>query len=143
MKNLATWWSEGEIGAREIYRQSFTGFLATVAVSAAILVSFPRTWYVLTICIVAPCRALLERRRAIIFSETALIYRPAFSHAVYIPFSNIDSVEKSTVPVSFWMRSRLFKGIRIRLKDGEDVLVPLDFPHSSDISGQLMNRLSR
>jgi|ERR1700677_1915517 hypothetical protein len=137
---MSSWWSEGETGAIQVYRQSFTGYLATVAVSAAILVLFPRTWYVLILCILIPCRAFLERRRAIIFTETALIYRPAFSHAIYIPFSNIESVGKSTVPLSFWMRSRLFKGLRIHLKDGKDVLVPLDFPQSSDISRGIAER---
>jgi hypothetical protein len=105
---MLSWWSEGEAGAREIYRQSLTGFLAAVAVSAAILVLFPRTWYVLSICIVASGRAFLERRRAIIFTETALIYRSTFGHGVYIPFSNIGLVEKATVPLSILMRIQLF-----------------------------------
>ncbi|HXN16710.1 MAG TPA: hypothetical protein VN875_00125 [Candidatus Binatus sp.] len=35
---MSSWWSEGETGAIQVYRQSFTGYLATVAVSAAILV---------------------------------------------------------------------------------------------------------
>ena|ERR1700733_8633826 len=139
---MPSWWSEGEAGARTIYRQSYTGFLATAAISAAILGLFPRTWYVLTLCILIPCRAFLERRRAVIFTDTALIYRPAFSHVVDIPFSHIESVEKSTVPVSFWMRSQLFKGLRIRLKDGKEILVPLDFPRSSDISQRLIESLN-
>jgi hypothetical protein len=77
-----------------------------------------------------------------LFTETALIYRAAFSHAAYILFSNIESVEKSTVPVPFWMLPRLFKGLRIHLNGGKAVLVPLDFPHSSDISQRLTEVLN-
>jgi hypothetical protein len=142
MHGLASWWSEGEFDSSQVYRQSFNGFLVTFAMSAAVVALFPRAWYIVVLCLCISVRALLERRRAFIFSDSAVTYRPAFGPAVRIPLADIVSVEKSTAPVSFSLRSRLFAGLRLRLRDGKDILVPLDFPRSREISQRLTESLS-
>jgi hypothetical protein len=144
MLHLA-WWSEGEVGAEQIYRQSFAGFFVALATSAAILVLFPgaRSWYILIICVCVTARALLERRRAFIFTDSAVVYRPAFGSPVRIEFADISSIEKGTAPVSFWLRTRLFKGLRVHLKNIEDVVLPLDFPQAQVISQQLLKHSDR
>jgi hypothetical protein len=134
------WWSEGEVGAKQIYRQSFAGFFVALAAGAAILLLLPgaRSWYILTICVCITARALLERRRAFIFTDSALVYRPAFGSPVRIEFVDISSIEKATAPVSFWFRARLFKGLRVHLTNIEDIVLPLDFPQAQVISQQLL-----
>jgi len=140
MKNILQWWSEGEVGAKVVYRQSLTGFLITFALSMAIMVLLPamRTWYSVLVCACVTGRALIERRRAFIFTDSSLVYRPAFGSVRRIKFADINSIEKTTASVSFWFQSRQFRGFRVQLKNREEIVIPLDFPQAHTISEQFL-----
>jgi hypothetical protein len=141
----SSWWSAGEVGAKHIYRQTFAGFFVALAASAAILVLFPgaRAWYILIICICVTVRALLERRRAFIFTDSAVVYRPAFGSPVHFELADVSSIGECAAPVSFWFRTRLFKGLRVHLKNSEAIVLPLDFPQAQLISQQLLKHTDR
>lgn len=140
MQYLSQWWFEGENDAQIVFRQSFNGFLAATAASVAILVFIPnlRTWYVLIVCVCLVGRAFVERRRALIFGDSSITYRPAFGRGTRIELSQIVSVEKCQAPVPFWSRPGLFSGLRLHLKNHEEIVLPLDFPHSQEISQRLL-----
>jgi hypothetical protein len=140
MQSIFKWWNEGETGATRIYRQSMGQFVATVAASVAVIVLLPslRTWYVMVICICISGRALAERRRALIFTDSSVIYRPVFRTVVRIQFVDVASVEECTASVSFWFRVQQFKGLRIHLKNHRSTVIPLDFPESQAIRRQLL-----
>ena len=145
MRGLSQWWFEGEADAQIVYRQSLNGFLAAVAASAAIFGFIPsfRTWYVLAICVCLIGRALAERRRALILTDSSITYRPAFGRGKRIELDQVVSVEKCQAPVPFWTRPGLFAGLRFQLKNHEDVVFPLDFPNSQDISQRLLTILNQ
>jgi hypothetical protein len=144
MQSLSQWWFEGERDAQIVYRQSYYGFLAATAAGAAILVFIPsfRTWYVLFVCVCVIGRALIERRRALILTDSSITYRPAFGRGKSIEFGQIVSVEKCQARVPFLSRPGLFRGLRLHLKNDEDIVLPLDFPESQDISQRLLTSLN-
>jgi len=143
MRYLSRWWFEGERDAQIVYRQSFNGFLAATVASAGILGFIPslRTWYILAICVCLIGRSLAERRRALILNDSSIIYRPAFGRGTRIELGQIMSVEKCQAPVPFWSRPGLFSGLRFHLKNHEEIVFPLDFPHSQEISQHLLTIL--
>src|SRR5712672_1901432 len=100
MRRLSKWWREGECCARIVYRQSFNGFLATITASLVMLWLLPsfRTWYILVMCFYLTGGAFIDRRRAIILTDSSLIYRPVVGRPVSLEFAQIISVEKCTVP---------------------------------------------
>lgn len=139
MASLSERWSAGEVGAKEVYRQSLTGFFVVLALSITLL-SIPafRAWYIILAMIWLSGRAFIERRRALIFTDGALLYRPALSTPVRVNLADVISVEQCTVGAAFALRIRAFKGLCFHLKSGEVVRIPLDFPHSRLISERLL-----
>jgi hypothetical protein len=145
MHKLSQWWSEGESGARIVYRRSFSGPIAALLASLAIFWLIPslRTWYVL-IPLYVIGMGLVDRRRAIILTDTSLIYRQTFEQLIRVDFDQIISVEKCTTGVADFacLRARLMKGLRLHLKDGEAVAIPLDFQNSEDLLKRFLNDAS-
>jgi hypothetical protein len=143
MQTPHQWWCEGELGAQQVYRQSYGGFMAAAAASAAVILFLPafRTWYVLIIFLGITTRALVERRRAFIFTDSAVVYRPAFGRGVRVEAGDVLYVENTTAAVPFSFRTRLLKGLRIRLRNNKDIVLPLDFPDPDAISGHVLKRL--
>jgi hypothetical protein len=142
MQSLSQWWCEGESGAKIIYRQSLRAPIAAAGVSVAMLWLIPRfrTWYAVMICLYVTVMALAECRRAIIITDSSLRYRPTFGELVHVDLARILSVEKSTarVPSLAALRTRLSKGLRFTLTDGQQVVIPIDFPPGRDISRQFL-----
>ena len=144
MAALAQWWHEGESGAAAVYRQSFVGFVATFAGSTAILSALPifRTWYCILICVGVTLRTLMERRRAFIFGDSFVTYRPAFGAPLRVEFAQVVGIETCAAPVPFLWRPRLYKGLRLHLRHGDHAILPLDFPRSNEISARLFTAVS-
>jgi hypothetical protein len=137
---ISKWWSEGEEGSKLVYRQSFVGFLTAAVASLAVaaLLSWLRTWYGFGIGFIVTGRALAERRRAIILTHSSIVYRPAFGKTIEVAHTDVESIESCSAPVSFWFRAQLFKGLRFRLKNGRNVVIPVDFPHSEGIVQEIL-----
>jgi hypothetical protein len=142
MQSFLQWWREGERAEKSVYRQSFYAPVSVVVGGVALFSLVPRfrTWYAVLIFAYVAGMALIECRRAIILTDSNLIYRPAFGRLLRVELAQIGSVERCTAPVPSLaaLRPRLSKGLRFRLKGGEEVVVPIDFPHSREISQQFL-----
>jgi hypothetical protein len=141
IQTILEWWREGENDAKVVYRESYVRFILVFGVSVAILGLIPyfRTWFDYIMCIYLTLGALAERRRAIILNDSYLLYRPIFDPPMRVDLNQIVSVEKCGVYVPSWLtRPKLMNGMRFQLKSGEDVKIPLDLPHSRDISQRFL-----
>jgi hypothetical protein len=137
------WWYAGEESLVRKYDNKFRNS-AEVLAAAGILVAL---WFVLPQrdLIVVKALALIqipwliaERRLAIIFTPTEVIYRPALGSPRSIKFEYIVKIEKTHVPrtiagsFSGWDR-----GVALRILGGEVVTWTLRFSDPDDVLQQL------
>ena len=80
---------------------------------------------------------LAERRRAIIFTGTEVIYRPTLGGLVRVSLANIAAVRLSTMVRAVWLRAASVGAAELTLVDGQKQLVPLDFPGGLEIHARL------
>ncbi len=82
----------------------------------------------------------VQRRRAIIFIDGALLYRPAVASPIRVTLADVVSVEPcktnvyATAKLSYWV-----EGLCFQLKTGEQITIPLDFPKSEVIKERILN----
>jgi hypothetical protein len=141
IQNLSQWWRDGESGAKFVYRQSFSRFVCALGAIIGILWLLPsfRTWYIIVMFLYLSAATLADRRRAIILTDSSLIYRPVVARPINVEIAQIVSVEGCTVPVpNLYMRPRLANGMRFHMKNGQTIDVPTDFPHSRDIKQRFL-----
>ncbi len=70
---------------------------------------------------------VLEGRKAIIFTDFEIVYRPAFGDPVRTVIAEIQAITRSTVTVAVFLRVSRAPGLVIKLRDGRTVTIPLDF----------------
>jgi len=141
--NILKWWSDGETNAIEVYRkQPFARFILVLAVVLAVYwspVLRPR-WYLFPMFAGGVAWAFVQRRRAIIFTDGALLYRPAVASPIRVTLADVVSVEPcktivyATDRLSSWVEALCFQ-----LKTGERIKIPLDFPKSEVIKERILN----
>lgn len=125
-----------------IYRQSLAAPVSVVGGGVSLLWLIPkfRTWYAVIIIAYVAVMSLVECRRAIILTDSKLIYRPAYGRTLQIDLRRIESVTKCnvSVPSLAIFRPRLSKGLCFAMQDGTEQKIPLDFPHSRGISERFL-----
>lgn len=142
MRDFVQWWREGEDGATTIYRPFYSKPALALASSAALLWFLPRlrAWPFPVLFVYLNLAAVIEMRRAIILNGSHLLYRPIFGRPTTVELSQITSVERCSAPVPSLvaLRARLMKGLRFHLADGSEIVVPLDFQNSKEISQKFL-----
>jgi hypothetical protein len=153
---LQRWWHSGEDAAIAVYPD---GVGRMLIVEAAVIVVFwlvlqlfshllgrllaipvPGSSFRLPFLIVVPSMALLttaEWRRAIIFTQTDLIYRPPFGELLQISLASIVSLRLIWAKRLFCLRPILVTAVELHLIDGQERVIPLDFPRNSEILAHL------
>jgi hypothetical protein len=134
------WLHEGEDDCIRVYRRPYVGRLLWVVLSCALLcLTMPERARPVLLAVTAAliARFLFEGRRAIIFTEDSLIYRPPFGRARRILTRNIVSVTPATAVVSIYLTPEFVRGIKLETTSGEPYLMPMDFPNHAEISQRL------
>jgi hypothetical protein len=125
-----------------IYRQSYARPALAFASSICLIWWFPflRSWQIELLCAYLIGAAFIEMRRAIILTDSNLLYRPIFGRPTTVEFSRIASVERCSAPVPSLMmlRPMLMKGLKFHLIDGGEIVIPLDFRNSKEISERFL-----
>ena len=78
-------------------------------------------------------RTLAEGRRAIIFTNTEVIYRPPFAQSLCTAIAGIQSLKRSKVTLSFGLRAIRRPGVMLTTMTGETTALPLDFKEREEI----------
>jgi hypothetical protein len=113
MATFSQWWREGENDAKTVYRLSLNVPIIVAAVGVAMFWRLQHLRFlILPIFGYEVGMFLVERRRAIIVTDSSLLYRPAFGRPARVDFAQIASVEKCSTSVPSWatFRPMLYKG---------------------------------
>jgi hypothetical protein len=140
LATFSKWRHEGEDGCVQVYLHPYSGRLLWVVLSGAMLsLLLPGTARpVLAAVTIALCaRFLFEGRRAIIFAEDSLIYRPPFGRAQRILLRNILRATPATAVISLYLTPEYVRGVKLDTQSGESLIIPMDFPDHSEISKKL------
>jgi hypothetical protein len=140
---ILKWWSDGETNAIEVYRkQPFARLIFVLALILAVYWSpvLKPTWYLFPMLAGGVAWVFVQRRRAIIFTDGALLYRPAVASPIRVALADVVSVE----PCKTWVNktgrlSSLVEALCFQLKTGEQIKIPLDFPKSEVIKERILN----
>ncbi|HUX66633.1 MAG TPA: hypothetical protein VMV31_04015 [Terriglobales bacterium] len=145
MWNSIKWWHESEGAETQIFRKSFWPLFCAAAAASACLALVPtlRAWYSVVILALGVGRALAERRRAFLFDAAGAAYRPAFGPPRRFAFADVVSVLPGDAPVPLLTRPLLVRGLHVRLRDGRELCLPLDFPRSELIAKLLTQAAPR
>lgn len=146
LDRYSRWRHAGEEGSVIIYPQKNIGgimfcILFTLVLALAALAFGYPAWLLILIALLTP-RAVIERRRAVIVTETKLIYRPALGQPISVLLSDIVEVKESVIMVSYLLRPVLTAGVAITLKNAETKIIPLDFEERTQILGWLRSIVS-
>jgi hypothetical protein len=76
-------------------------------------------------------------RRAIIFTETEVVYRPPLGPPRRIPVASIQRIKRSRVLVPYMLRDVTLAGVNLSLEDGTTLDWPLDFEAPEEILKRL------
>jgi hypothetical protein len=139
LRRISHWWRAGEEGASTVYRKGYSIPVVVVAVCLGILSIGPQTREptLLVLYALAVGRALLERRRAVIFSDDQVVYRPAMGRVRRILLRDIERVERTTIALSFLLKAMPVRAVRLYLRDGKEEVVPVDFLEHKTIVSRL------
>jgi hypothetical protein len=137
---LHKWWRAGEEGAVVVYRKHNDVVLILLfvfcCVSGGICWQLFPEYPLLPFIPVVVCAPIMAGCRiAIIFTPTAVIYRPDFGHPTRILFTGITSMRKVEIP-SNWSKAR-FPGLLLELSLGQSLPMRLDMPRSNEILDRL------
>jgi hypothetical protein len=130
------WRHEGEDGCIRVYLHPCAGRLLWVVLSSAMLsLLLPERARLVTLAVaLALCtRFLFEGRRAIIFTEDSLIYRPPFGKAQRILLRNVLSATPATAVISLYLTPEYVRGVKLDTRTGESLIIPMDFPDHAEI----------
>ena len=137
------WRHQGEDGATAIYRLGSPNFAAVFitviccVIVPAVIRGARRVWIVWILFAVNYMPyAFTARRRALIVTPSGLAYRPSFGSIRTVNWSDIDSVEHSSVPVPAGLFAGFFvSGVVFIFKDynRNPVAFPLDLSNRSEL----------
>jgi hypothetical protein len=133
------WLHAGEEEAVAVYPKSIRKiFLLQCGALAAFLYLFPQYAYPLIIvAIIGLLWTLAMGRKAIIFTEAEVIYRPPFSQPRRVRISMIQGLTRSVVLVAYLLRASPRPGMTIALANGAKELWPLDIEGRDEILHRL------
>lgn len=141
MKSLRSWWHAGEDGAVVVYRKGMWALLVRMSLCLIIICLFvpsiPQFRTVLPVVALPFLRGIAEGRRAIIFTDTLLIYRPPFADVLRIPIAEITSLKKALVPQSYFFRGRWVSGLCLTMANGEIIPLPLNIAKEDEVLQRL------
>jgi hypothetical protein len=83
-------------------------------------------------------RALAEGRRAIVFTNTELVYRPPVGRPIRALIAGIQGIKRSKVARLVGPRPSFTTGVLLTMANGETIAMPLDFKER----GEILQRLS-
>lgn len=143
MDTIHDWWSDGETNAVKVYRKKpFARFILVLALILLVYWSpvLRPAWYLFPMLAVGGAWVFVQRRRAIIFTDRDLIYRPAVASPVRVVLADVVSIEPcNTLMYGNSKLSSWVEALRFRLKTGEQITIPLDFPKSEAIKERILN----
>jgi hypothetical protein len=139
---LSSWWHAGEEGALVVFtKRVLARFLFVSIAFVGFWIFIPlfhqRPLALALLAAVALPRVLVEARRAIIFTETQLIYRPPLAGVRRIPIVGIQGLRSAKVARSYLLRAAWVPGVLLRMKTGEMVSLPLDLKERHEILQRL------
>lgn len=142
MNSAADWLHAGEGNAMVVYRKRLLLRLLYQAIGMVLVSFFPvlygnRPIILVVVAIVGFPRQLFEGRRAVIFTPTELIYRPAFGAPRRIPLASIAHLRCRKVVTPFNLQVHPVPGVILTLKNGKVEAVPLDFKERPEIIQRL------
>lgn len=94
-------------------------------------------WPIVVIMGIALPRTLAEGRRAVIFTEVEIIYRPPFGQPRRVPIAAVRALRVCQVVVTYFARPSRRPGVAITLADGTREVWPLDFEEHDEILRRL------
>jgi hypothetical protein len=135
-----SWRHAGEEGALAMYCKSVGGMcLLLVGGFAVFAFVFPQfIWTIVGIGAAALCYAFAMGRKAIIFTETEVRYRPIFARPRRVPIAKIQVLKRARVLELILWRPVPRPGVILTLADGTTEAWPLDF----EGPGEILQRLS-
>jgi hypothetical protein len=138
---LRNWWHQGEVAGSDVFRQGWAVTAAVLAVAAGLLCFVPacRSPAGLVLVAFALFRGVAERRRAVVFWASGASVRPPIGRCQSVALADVVSVTPKSVAVPFTFSGRLLKGIRVGLRDGRYLDVPLDFPARDEIKRRFLS----
>ena len=83
---------------------------------------------------------LPEQRRALIFNENRLLYRPPLGRPLVLDFNRVKVAAQGTV-VTFYLKPHFPTGVRFTLDDGKTIALPLDLRARREILDLIHSRL--
>ena len=125
---LRSWVHAGEDGAVVIYphrNESWMGWVLAWAGLFVILINYPTLWR--TCFALTALNLIFQRRRALIFSKTEVVYRPALGPPRRVLLTQIISIHSSTVAIAtVFLRELHVPGVVLELSNGERCAFPLE-----------------
>jgi hypothetical protein len=136
--DLRAWLRAGEEGALIVYNKHYRVKLLLVCCTLATSWAFPPVMRqcpigFLVIAAFWLPRILAEGRRAFIFTNTEVIYRPLFAQPLCTAIAGIQSLKRSKVTLSFGLRAIRRPGVMLTTMTGETTALPLDFKEREEI----------
>jgi hypothetical protein len=136
---IRVWWRMGEENAAAVYRRGFWTlfmlFILTCLVLSLFSAFLPRklTGFIVGLAVWLFFRIVAEGRRAIIFSPDSIKCRPPFGPPRTTRISDISRIDEATMMVTFNGCVHFTGGVKLVLKDGDTLGIPLDFPDRKEI----------
>jgi len=137
------WRHAGETGSLAVYSKKIAalitvhGILILIFWVLAMRLGRARELVTYILLAVFGPRTIIEGRRAIIFTPTEVIYRPAFASPLHVPLQCIVSVRANLLLDLFLLRPRYLSGVALTLTSGDTVKFPVDFKEQSEILRRL------
>jgi hypothetical protein len=135
------WLHAGEQGAVVVYSKPFGWrllFQGSITVSWLLIPSLHRLPILPIVmgALMLP-RTLAEGRRAIIFTQTEIIYRPPFARPCHFTIGCIQRIKRRRVTVYSGLEPSPVPGVAMTLASGVKELLPLDFKDRAEILRRL------
>jgi hypothetical protein len=138
MKKFRRWWHAGEEGALAVHTRPFRArVLLLCIVIVACWAYFPvmqkYPLCLLLAALLAVPRSVAEGRRAIVFTDTEVRYRPPFAEPWRVRMADIQSLKPFKVTLFTLSRPHRVPGILLTMSGGESIALPLDFMERDEI----------
>lgn len=135
---LRNWWHDGESPGAVVFKHSIWTPLLGVLALVVVIWFAPglQDWIGYLALGLGSLRALLERRRALIFCADKVGMRQALAPAYFVPLDQVSGIEKTTVAMVYLLKPIYTVGVKLSRRAGEPVYVPLDFPRRKEISAR-------
>jgi hypothetical protein len=138
-----SWRYAGEEAAVVIYAKSIKKTLLLQCCGFAVFfLAFQQfIWSLVVVAMIVLPRTLAEGRRAIIFTETEVIYRPPLGSPRRVLIATIRDLVISPVLITYFLRTARRPGVIMTLRDGATEAWPLDFEGRDEILQRLSLRI--